>query len=196
MFTLIPVPLLVCLYCLTIHVSSISKIDGVIGLTAAGAATTKDGVGIAGCWENVTLCMTARRNILSEDRLLSQGYGLCLICSVQIVRLYDSSVVLEGERVNGMPRFRLQDVLGLPHLNTTAGELVFFLDVTDQDKLELAHMTAGHASESVLIEGLDVDGLLERVCANGVPSQRLQRGRLVLKNMYVPVNSWNKSLQT
>ena len=36
------------------------RIDGVIGLTAAGAAMTKDGVGTAGCWENVTLCMTAR----------------------------------------------------------------------------------------------------------------------------------------
>ena len=71
-----------------------TKIDGVIGFTAAGAAMTKDGVDIAGCWENVTLCITAC--ILSEDRLQSQGY----VGSIQIVRLYDSSlvlVVLEGE---------------------------------------------------------------------------------------------------
>ena len=109
----------------SIYFSSISKIDGVIGLTAAGAAMTKDGVGIAGCRENVTLCMTARRNILSEDRLQSQGYGLWLIGKIQIVRLHDSSVVLVGERVNGMPRFCLQDVLDLPRLDTT-GELVCF----------------------------------------------------------------------
>ena len=79
---------------------------------------TKDGVGIVGCCENVTLCMTVRRYMLSEDRLQSQGYGLWLIGSIQIVRLYDSCVVLEGERVNGMPRFRLQDVLELPRLRT------------------------------------------------------------------------------
>ena len=69
--------------------------------------------------------MTARRNILSEDRFQSQGYGLRLIGSIQIVRLYDASVVLEGERVNGMPQFRLQDVLELPCLNTN-GEVVCF----------------------------------------------------------------------
>ena len=83
----------------SIHFSSISKIDGVIGLSAAGTAMSKDGMGIGGCCENVTLCTTARRNILSENRLQSQGYGLRLIGSIQIVRLYDSSVVLEGERM-------------------------------------------------------------------------------------------------
>ena len=35
------------------------------------------------------------------------------------MRLHDSSVVLVGERVNGMPRFRLQDVSELPRLDTT-----------------------------------------------------------------------------
>ena len=88
---------------------------------------TKDGVGIAGCRENVTLCMTARRNIMSEDRLQSQGYGLWLIGSIQIVRLYDAGMVLEVERVNGMPQFRLQDVLEWPRLNTT-GKVVCFSD--------------------------------------------------------------------
>ena len=53
--------------------------------------------------------------------------------------------------MNGMPRFRLQDVLELPRLNTT-GELVCYSDVTDQDKLEQAHIRTGHATESVLIE--------------------------------------------
>ena len=57
-----------------------------------------------------------------------------------------------GERVNGMPRFILQDVLELPKLDT-AGELMCFSDVTDQDKLELAHMHTGHVSKSVLIDG-------------------------------------------
>ena len=41
----------------SVYYSSIEKIDGVIGLTAAGAAMTKYGVGTAGCWENVMLCM-------------------------------------------------------------------------------------------------------------------------------------------
>ena len=51
-----------------VYFSSIERIDGVIGLTAAGySAMTKDGVETAACWNNVTLCMTARRNILSED---------------------------------------------------------------------------------------------------------------------------------
>ena len=76
----------------SIYFSSYAKIDGATGLTAAGAAMTKDGVGIAGCWENVTLCMTVRLNILSEDRKQSQGYGLWLIGNIQIVRLHESSV--------------------------------------------------------------------------------------------------------
>ena len=46
-----------------------------------------DGVGTEGCRKTVTLCMTARRNIFSEDRLQLQGYGLWLIGRLQIVRL-------------------------------------------------------------------------------------------------------------
>ena len=87
-------------------------------------------IGLGGCCRTITAC----------------GHR------TQIVRLNDSSVVLVGERVNGMPRFRFQDVLELP-LHTT-GELDCFSDVTNQDKLELAHMMrTGHACESVLIEG-------------------------------------------
>ena len=51
----------------SVYFSSIEKIDDVIGLTTAVAAMAKDGVGIAGCRKNMTLCMTAWRNILSED---------------------------------------------------------------------------------------------------------------------------------
>ena len=80
-------------------------------------------------------------------------------------------------------------MLELPLLNTT-GEVACFSDVTDQDKLEFAHMRTGHASESVLIEGfrrglftgtgLDRKHLRQKlkVCANGVPRRRLQKGHL------------------
>ena len=68
------------------------------------------------------------------------------------MRLHDSTVILGVERENGMLRFCFQDVLELPRLATT-GELVCFLDVTDQGKLELAHVRTDHVSEIVLIEG-------------------------------------------
>ena len=118
----------------SVYFLSIAKINGVIGLTAAGAAKTKDGVGTVGWKENVTLCRTAWQNTLREDRLQSQRYGLWLIGSIQIVQLHDSSMVLVGERVNGLPRFCLQNVLELPKLDTT-GKLMCSSDVTDQDKL-------------------------------------------------------------
>ena len=68
------------------------------------------------------------------------------------MRLHDSNVALVGERVNGIPRFSLRDVLELPKLDTTS-KLVYFSDVTEQDKLELTHMHTGHVSKSVQIEG-------------------------------------------
>ena len=51
-----------------------------------------------------------------------------------------------------MGRFRLCDVLELPSLHATSN-VVYFSDMTDQDKLELAHMRTGHVSESVVIAG-------------------------------------------
>ena len=53
----------------------------------------------------MTLCMTARRNIFSKDRLQSEAYGLWLIGRIQIERLDNSSVALVGESVNGKVSF-------------------------------------------------------------------------------------------
>ena len=58
------------------------------------------------------------------------------------MRLQDSSVAPVGERVNGMPRFSLCDVLELTKLYAT-GKVLYFTDVTVQDnKRELAHIYA------------------------------------------------------
>ena len=61
-----------CILSYLVYFLSVEKIDGAIGLRAAGATTKK----LVLAPNGVTLCKIARRTIISKHRLQSLGYGL------------------------------------------------------------------------------------------------------------------------
>ena len=105
-------------------------------------------------WNNILVSPESRRNICSAEKLLQHGYGLSLMKTASVIRLYDMAVVWKCEKYNGMPWIPISTLLELPFCDgTNVNEVNHLTDnVTDANMLELLHARTGCTSHRKLTE--------------------------------------------